>query len=71
MTQRLSKKTQERLAKLIEQACLLGHAKNDFDLYKAAQSIVLLDWDYCITLPSLGRAKEILAGFQKHSTQEA
>ena len=71
MSQKLSNKTQERLANLISQACLFGHTKNDFDLYKTAQSIVVLYIEFGIRLPSFSRAREILDELQNRQTQEA
>jgi hypothetical protein len=69
MSQTLSKKKQERLASLIVQVNLLGHTRNDLDLYRSAQAVILLDNEFGIRLPSLQRAKEILGDLQRKTIE--
>lgn len=66
---KLSKKTQERLANLISQAMLFGRANNDFDTQMSAHAIVLLNLNFGIRLPSLQRAREVLADLQQQTTE--
>lgn len=66
---KLSKKTQERLAELIGQASLLGHAHNDLDAYRSAQAVVLLAIEFGVRVPSLQRAKEVLADLQQQTIE--
>ncbi len=66
---KLSKKTQKRLANLISQAMLFGRTHNDFDKQMSAHAIVLLDLNFGIHLPSLQRAREVLADLQQQTIE--
>jgi hypothetical protein len=64
MKHNLDPLVRKRLADLISRAAMLGRTHNDFDLQRAAQAVVSLEAEFGVRIPSLDRAKEILASFK-------
>lgn len=65
MKHKLDLIVRKRLAELISRAAWLGRTHNDFDLQRAAMAVVLLEEEFGVRIPSLDRAKEILASFDR------